>query len=265
MKPLWQLAADVSKLVLLASGDHGMVEHVQDRAAQRLGAVQHAQDRPGDIQATLAQPDQQLAGQGGVLGGASTSARGCLVPSRSMPSVTTQVCSPKWTPSIIRQTRSRSLRSRASRSANAVWVPAQTAARSPTSSAGGSLVDARADRLEPDRVAARRQPAQHPLQRQPAQQLGGREQLVGGYRQLTRPVGGTHPGPLDRHAAAAQGHQAVLVAVAHRRPVGVVLALGPASATTDCSIRVCITCNPAPTDSASRPSVADSAISAVRR
>jgi hypothetical protein len=38
--------------------------------------------------------------------------------------------------------------------------------------------------------------------------------------------------------------------------------LGPANAVTDCSISVCMTCSPAPTDSASRPSVADAAISA---
>ena len=41
-----------------------------------------------------------------------------------MPKATTQVCSPKWTPSISRQTRSRSLRSAASSSASAVWVMA---------------------------------------------------------------------------------------------------------------------------------------------
>jgi hypothetical protein len=40
------------------------------------------------------------------------------------------------------------------------------------------------------------------------------------------------------------------------------LPLGPANAVTDCSIKVCMTCNPAPTDSASRPSVAEWAISA---
>jgi hypothetical protein len=44
--------------VLLAAGDDRVVEHVQERAAQRLGAVDDAQDRPGDIQAALAQPHQ---------------------------------------------------------------------------------------------------------------------------------------------------------------------------------------------------------------
>jgi hypothetical protein len=45
-----------------------MVEHVTDGAAQRLSAVEHHQDRPGDLQAALPQPDQQVADDGGVLG-----------------------------------------------------------------------------------------------------------------------------------------------------------------------------------------------------
>jgi hypothetical protein len=69
-QPLGQLVADVSELVLLASGEHGVVEHVEHGPAQRLGAVQHAQDRTGDLQTALPQPHQQLTGQGGVLGGA---------------------------------------------------------------------------------------------------------------------------------------------------------------------------------------------------
>jgi hypothetical protein len=101
-----------------------MVEDVGDRAAQRLGAVDDAQDRPGDIQAALAQPDQQLAGQGGVLGGPSTRASGCLAPSIEMPRATTQVCSPKWTPSTSNATRSTPLRSALMSSARAVWVMA---------------------------------------------------------------------------------------------------------------------------------------------
>jgi hypothetical protein len=70
LQPLGQPVADVADLVLLAPGEHRVVEDVADGAAQRLGAVDDAQDRPGDVQAAVAQPDQQLAGQGGVLGGA---------------------------------------------------------------------------------------------------------------------------------------------------------------------------------------------------
>jgi hypothetical protein len=96
-QPLGQLVADVADLVLLASGQHGMIEHVQHGPAQRLGAVQHKQDRPGDIQAALTQPDQQLPGQGGVLGGTLDQGQRCLVPSMAMPRATTQQCSAKWT------------------------------------------------------------------------------------------------------------------------------------------------------------------------
>ena len=54
----------------------------------------------------------------------STSDNGYLVPSMSMPRATTQVCSPKCTPSIISPTRSSVDRSRASSSASAVSVTA---------------------------------------------------------------------------------------------------------------------------------------------
>jgi hypothetical protein len=123
-QPLGELVADVAELVLLASGEHGMVEHVEHGAAQRLGPVQHAQDRPGWIQAALAQPDQSLAGQGGVLGGALHQGQGVLGPSTPMPNATTQVCSPKCTPSISNATRSNPLRSALMSSARAVWVMA---------------------------------------------------------------------------------------------------------------------------------------------
>ena len=54
----------------------------------------------------------------------SSTASGCLVPSMPMPSATTQVCSPKCTPSIISATRSRSSSRRAISSARAVSVAA---------------------------------------------------------------------------------------------------------------------------------------------
>jgi hypothetical protein len=54
----------------LAALDHRMVEHVSDRATQRLGAVDDTQDWPGGVQATLAQACQQVPHHGGVLGGA---------------------------------------------------------------------------------------------------------------------------------------------------------------------------------------------------
>ena len=54
----------------------------------------------------------------------STRDNGCLVPSMPIPSATTQVCSPKCTPSTISATRSSPDRSAASSSARAVSVAA---------------------------------------------------------------------------------------------------------------------------------------------
>ena len=123
-KTLRQLIIDVSDLVELATLDHRMVEHVDDRLAQRLGPVDADQDRAGDVQAALAQAHQQLGDQGGVLGDPSTKASGCLVPSMPIPSATTQHGSAKCTPSIINATRSSPDRSAASSSASAVSVAA---------------------------------------------------------------------------------------------------------------------------------------------
>ena len=83
-----------------------------------------------------------------------------------------------------------------------------------------------ADRFQSDPVAAGGQLGQHPLHRQLAQQVGGGERLVGRHRHLAGAVGGADPGAADPHPAAAQGHLARLAAVADRRPVGVVAALG---------------------------------------
>ena len=54
----------------------------------------------------------------------SSTASGCLTPSMPMPSATTQVCSPKCTPSTMNATRSRSSRRRVISSASAVSVAA---------------------------------------------------------------------------------------------------------------------------------------------
>ena len=47
-----------------------MVEHLGHGAAQRLGAIDHDQQRAGDVQPAVAQADQQVGDHGGVLGGA---------------------------------------------------------------------------------------------------------------------------------------------------------------------------------------------------
>ena len=66
-----------SDLVQLTPMDHRRVEHGLHRRRQRLGAVEHAQDRPARVQAAVAQLGQQVPHDGGVLGGA-LKPRGCL-------------------------------------------------------------------------------------------------------------------------------------------------------------------------------------------
>jgi hypothetical protein len=63
-----ELVGDVAQLVQLAALHDRMVEHILDRAAQGLGAVDHHQDRAGDIQAPVTQPGEQVGDHGGVLG-----------------------------------------------------------------------------------------------------------------------------------------------------------------------------------------------------
>ena len=99
-----QPVTDVAELVELAALDDRVVEHVEHRAAQRLGAVDHHQDRPGDLKATLAQPHQQVTDDGGVLGGAFGQGEGDLVPSMVLPSATTQVWSATRIPSTMSAT-----------------------------------------------------------------------------------------------------------------------------------------------------------------
>jgi hypothetical protein len=56
--------------VELAALDDRVVEHVQHRAAQRFGAVDHHQDRPSHVQPAVAEPGQHVGDHGGILGGA---------------------------------------------------------------------------------------------------------------------------------------------------------------------------------------------------
>jgi hypothetical protein len=64
----------------LAALHDRVVEHVADRAAPRLGTVDHHQDGPGDLQPAVAQPGQQVADDLGVLGRALGQSEGDLGP-----------------------------------------------------------------------------------------------------------------------------------------------------------------------------------------
>src|SRR3954452_15360228 len=113
---------DIAHLVELAAADHGVVEHLLDRRGEGLGAVQDGQDRPGHVQTTIAQPDQQATDQGGVLRRSLDQRHRMLHTVDPYPqSDHTQVVG-KCTPSIMIATRSSPDRSAASRSASACSV-----------------------------------------------------------------------------------------------------------------------------------------------
>ena len=160
----------------------------------------------------------------------SSSASGCLAPSMPMPSATTQVCSPKCTPSTMNATRSRSSR--------------------PAAHQLGQRGLGRGD--EPARhrrLASRRRPRPpRPARPAPARGRSGAttgpasifssaswprisvrgEQVIGRQVQLPGPVGGPHPGPGHRHPAPAQGDRPGLGAVPVPGPLRVVPAVRPA-------------------------------------
>jgi len=104
---------------------------------------------------------------------------------------------------------------------------------------------------------------QHPAHRHPPEDLGPGEQLVRRHRQLATAVDRADPRTLRRHPTSAEGDRTLLVAVPHSRPTRIVRPFGPHTAVTSCSITAAITCNPAPTASASNPSRMSSASSAI--
>ena len=116
-------------------------------------------------------------------------------------------------------------RSPACSCASAVWATSRrdTAERDVAVGSGS-------DRLERDRdrVAARRQPGQHPPRGDAAQNLGVGEQLIRRHWELTRTVARAHPRPRHRDPAPAQGHRPRPAAVADRGPFRVVAAARPA-------------------------------------
>ena len=125
------------------------------------------------------------------------------------------------------------------------------------------LLGAGADRLQPDRVAAGRQPGQHPLQRHPPQHLGVGEQLVGRppaaprsrrprASAAARPAPGARPGSPTRRRGRAGSRSA--------RGRGGPWARTPRSRRA--SMIAAITCSPVPTARASSPSRSSPASSA---
>jgi len=207
--------------------DDGVVEHLQHRATQRLGAVDHHQDRPSHLEPSLPQPDQHLGDHAGVLGGALGQGEGDLgaVDGDAEGHHAGVLGHPDPVHHERDQVQAGQLLGK--QLGQGVLGPGHEPAGDRR--LGGPrrrALDVGADGFQPGLVAARGQLGQHPLHRQLLQQLGRGERLVGRYGQLAGAVGGPDPRSAHPHPAAAQGHLARLGAVADRRPVGVVTAYG---------------------------------------
>src|SRR5207244_993773 len=86
-------------------------------------------------------------------------------------------------------------------------------------------LDLRTDRLLRTPVAARRDAGEHLLQHHLRQRVAVGEVLVGREPHLRLAVAAADARPLDRQPPATERHLASLMAVAHRRAVGIMLAL----------------------------------------
>ena len=242
------------------------------RSSTSSTALRSALDpsRPTSIGRVTSRPrsrrsDQQLGDQRRVLGRALHQRQRVLDPSMSMPSATTQQDSAKCTPSIINATRSSPDRSARQQLGQRGFGHRHELARDRGFACRrGCFSDLLADRLQPDRVTAGRQPGQHLLHRHLAQDLRRAEQLIG-----RRPAVRPHPSAARTRGRVIGTRRPPSVTDPRSRPwrtavrVASCLPFGPASAVTSASINAAITCRPAPTARASSPSCMFSAISVI--
>jgi hypothetical protein len=209
--------------------DQGLAaEHVADRGGQGLAAVQDKQHAPLGVQAAVTQPGHQPGADRGVLGRALNNTEGNLgavggdteradqqvlthreaVEEDDQPAVPTERAA---------QERSEPLGGRGHEAARDRRVRG----------ARRGLLDAGADRLEPDRVATGGQPAEHSGDHAVGEQIRRGERLIGRHGQFVLVVADrAHPRSAHADPAATKGHGAVLAAVPLGGPGRVVLALG---------------------------------------
>src|SRR3954447_3886894 len=201
-------------------------EHVADRLAQRLGAVDHAEHALLDVEATLDEVGQQRGGDGGVLG------RAVPQPQRVLDAVAVDpqrhdAAAALELDAVEHQHRQAQIAQRAAHQRDQVLARARDELTRHRGSARRPLdvLDVVADRLAGARVAARRHAGQHPLEHDVGERVAVGEVTVRLQLDLTRAVDGAGPRPLDRHAAPTESHLAPLMAVAHRPTARIMLAL----------------------------------------
>ncbi len=203
-----------------------LAEDVLDRASERLGAVDHEQDRLLGIEAAVDEVGQQRPRERGVFG------RAFPEPERDLDPVARD---PERDD--VRAIGDLQPVEHQHRQAHVVQPAphqlAQPAARALDEHLGDRalpgrrrrLLDLAADRLADLGELARRDAREHPAHHRPRQRVTVGELLVTLNRQLALAVGRAHPRTADRDPPAAQGHRPVLVAVTDRDAIAVVLAL----------------------------------------
>ncbi|MCW2945407.1 MAG: hypothetical protein JWR24_2124 [Actinoallomurus sp.] len=120
-----------------------------------------------------------------------------------------------------------------------------------------------AHRLQAEAIAAGGQLAQHPLQRHGIQHIGGRERLIRRHRHLGAAIDGAALGRRTGTLRPPSTTDPALLPCRTAVRSGLCLPRGPQIAVTLSSSIAAITCMPAPTARASRPSRTLPAISAI--
>ena len=207
----------------------GLAGDVFDRAGQGLGSVEHGEDGPGDVQAAVAQPGDQVGDQGRVLRRALLHRQRALDPldvdaERDDAGVLAEVHPVDHQRDQVQviEAAGHQLAERGLGRGN------EPARHRRLRRSRCHLLHGLPGGLQPGWVAARRQPGQHLLHGHPAQDLGRGEQVIAGQVQLPGPVGCPDPGPGHRQAPPAQGDRPFPGAVPVPSPVRIVLAVRPA-------------------------------------
>lgn len=219
-----QVALCVSDLVELTPGDDWVVEGCLHRAGKRLGAFEHAQDSPGDVDPPVSEPHEQTRQKLRVFRVAFDEGQRVLQfddVDGNYVLVTSEVQTVDHKAGEIdqREVRRYGLGQRGLSCSDE--TPGERRAR--RSAATG--LDGRYDWLEAGTIATDAVPGEHLLHRHAPEQLGRGEAVVGGKRHLARAIHAAHPGPGDLRRTASEGDNPVLSAVAQRHAVRTMMTL----------------------------------------
>jgi hypothetical protein len=211
---------------MAAMHERVLAEDVADRAAQRLGAVDHEQDRLLGIEAAVDEIGEQRAGERGVLGRPFPQPERDLDalggdPERDDVAAVGDLDAVKHhhrQANIIEAARHQLLQ----RGRGALDEDLRHRGLRPR---GARALDAQADGLADRRELPGRDAGEHAVHHRARERVAVGEVRIRLDGQLASVVGRAHPGPAHLHASAAERHRPVLVAVTLGPAVRVVLAL----------------------------------------